>query len=136
MLGRLIEAYCHERGVDATPYGSWTLEKKEAERGAEPDECYVFGDAEDPQRPDLVIEVVLTSGGLDKLEIYRELGVQEVWFWEEGALSLNALEGKSYVPLEASKLLPGLDLAQLLRYVDVRPMTRAVREYRAELSAG
>lgn len=133
MLGCLIEAWCLERGVDVTPYGSWTLESKEAERGVEPDECYVLGAVDDPQRPDLAIEVVLTSGGVDKLELYRKLGVREVWFWQDGALSLHALEGERYQPLASSRLLPGIDLAQLLRFVDVQPMTRAVREYRAEL---
>ena len=34
-----------------------------------------------------------------------------------------------------SELLPGLDLGTLLRFVDVRPMTRAVQEYRAQIRA-
>ena len=33
MIGRLIETCCLERGVGITPYGSWTHESKEAERG-------------------------------------------------------------------------------------------------------
>lgn len=135
MLGCLLEAWCFERGVDVTPYGSWTLESKESYRGAEPDECYVLGPVDDPQRPDLAIEVVVTSGGIDKLEVYRKLGVREVWFWQEGALRLHHLQGERYAPVAESQLLPGIDLAQLLRFVDVRPMTRAVREYRAELRA-
>ncbi|MGE0712302.1 MAG: Uma2 family endonuclease [Planctomycetota bacterium] len=136
MLGRLIEAWCRETGVEITPYGSWTIESKESERGAEADECYVLGDVEDPERPDLALEVVVSSGGIDKLEIWRKLGVREVWFWQEGALSVHALRGESYVALEASELLPGVDLGLLLRFVDVRPMTRAVREYVAALRAG
>ena len=135
MLGRLVEAWCFEAGVDVTPYGSWTLESKEAERGAEPDECYVIGAVEDPQRPDLAIEVVVTSGGVDKLEIYRKLGVREVWFWQEGRIGLHCLRGDAYAPVARSELLPGIDLEQLLGFVDVRPMTRAVREYRAALRA-
>lgn len=135
MLGRLVEAWCFEAGIDVTPYGSWTLESKEAERGAEPDECYVIGAVEDPQRPDLAIEVVVTSGGVDKLEIYRRLGVREVWFWQEGRIGLHCLRGDAYLPVARSELLPGIDLEQLLGFVDVRPMTRAVREYRAALRA-
>ena len=54
------------------------------QRGVEPDECYVFGDAPDPERPDLAIEVVWTRGGIDKREIYRALGVRELWFWRRG----------------------------------------------------
>src|SRR5436190_7915044 len=50
MIGRLVEAWCLERGVDITPYGSWTLESKEAGRGIEPDECYVLSDNPQPER--------------------------------------------------------------------------------------
>ncbi|MFN9407014.1 MAG: Uma2 family endonuclease, partial [Dolichospermum sp.] len=33
------------------------------------------------KRPDLVIEVVVSSGGIDKLEAYKRLQIPEVWFW-------------------------------------------------------
>lgn len=36
--------------------------------------------SEDAERPHLAIEVVWTSGGLDKLDVYRKLGVREVWY--------------------------------------------------------
>jgi Putative restriction endonuclease len=71
-IGRLVEVWCLERGVEFSTYGSWTLKNKRSQRGAEPDECYVFGQVANPKRPDLAIEVVWTSGGLDKLEIYRK----------------------------------------------------------------
>lgn len=140
MIGRLVEAWCLERGVEITPYGSWTLEEKALERGVEPDECFVLGDDassdegdEAARRPDLAIEVALTSGGLSKLELYRGLRVREVWFWKRGAITVHVLRGDAYEAVPASEALPGLDLALLLRFVDVRPMTRAVREYREAL---
>lgn len=34
-----------------------------------------------------------------------------------------------------SEVLPGIDLGLLARFIDVRPMTRAVREYRAAIVA-
>ena len=135
MIGRLIEAWCFETGVDVTPYGSWTLQSERAERGAEADECYVLGAALEPVVPDLAIEVVVTHGGIDKLEIYRELGVREVWFWRAGALHLHALRGQAYQAIERSEVLAGIDVDQLLEFVDVRPMTRAVRAYQAALRA-
>ncbi len=133
MIGRLVEAWCLEHDVAITPYGSWTLESKETERGVEPDECYVLGDVEDPARCDLAIEVAWTRGGLDKLDVYRRLGVREVWMWKAGAIAIHALRGETYAPIERSELLPDIDQAVLLRFVDVRPMTRAVTEYRALL---
>jgi mannose/fructose-specific phosphotransferase system component IIA len=39
-----------------------------------------------------------------------------------------------YTPIERSHVLAGIDLPLLLRFVDVRPMTRAVTEFRAALS--
>lgn len=135
MIGRLVEAWCIERGVDLTPAGSWTLENKEFQRGAEPDECYIFGDVPEriPERPDLVIEVVWTSGGLRKLDVYRQLGVREVWTWKEKRILIHELVGEYCVERQRSVHLPELDLELLLPYVDVRPMTRALREYLAAL---
>jgi Uma2 family endonuclease len=136
MIGRLVEAWCFENSVGITPYRSWTLESKETERGAEPDECYVLGDVAVPQRPDLAIEVIWTSGSVNKLEIYRKLQVQEVWIWRNRELQVYVLGAdETYAQVEHSKLLPGIDLAQLLTFVDTRPMTRAVNEYRAALRA-
>lgn len=135
MIGCLVEAWCFETGVGITPYGSWTHESKETNRGVEPDECYVLGDARDPERCDLAIEVVWTSGGLNKLDVYRKLGVKELWIWKAGVIDVFALRGDQYLRIERSELLPGLDLPMLLRFVDIRPMTRAVNEYRAALPA-
>src|SRR5689334_9437733 len=44
VIGRLVEVWCLENGIEFSAFGSWTLESKDDERGAEPDECYVFGD--------------------------------------------------------------------------------------------
>jgi Uma2 family endonuclease len=133
MIGRLVEAWCFERGVDITPYGSWTLESKEADRGAEPDECYVLGSVPDPERCDLAIEVIWSTGGVDKLEVYRKLGVKEVWIWKAGRIEVFWLRDGHYVRVERSELLAGIDLDLLVRFIDVTPMTRAVAEFRAAL---
>jgi Uma2 family endonuclease len=133
MIGRLVEAWCLETGVDITPYGSWTHESKEADRGIEPDECYVLGNSAHPERADLAIEVEWTRGAIDKLDVYRKLGVREVWIWRKDRIDVFALRGEHYAQTDASEALPGLDLRLLLQFVAVRPMTRAVTEYRAAL---
>jgi len=134
-IGRLVEVWCLERGIEFSPYGSWTLEKKAAERGLEPDECYVFGRVAEPERPDLAIEVVWTAGGVKKLDIYVSLGVPEVWFWRRGRLTVHLLEGAAYAESPASRCLPGIDLAQLASYLDRPTASQAIREYRAALNA-
>jgi Uma2 family endonuclease len=133
LVGRLVEVWCLEKGIDFSPFGSWTLEKKDDARGIEPDECYVFGRQPEPERPDLAIEVVWTSGGLDKLDIYRKLGVREVWFWRRGRLTVHGLRGDVYAELLASEVLAGIDLQELVRHLDRPTASDAIREYRAAL---
>src|SRR4051812_48555663 len=42
-IGRLIEAFALERGLDLSPYGAWTLKAAPKQAGVEPDECYLLG---------------------------------------------------------------------------------------------
>jgi len=133
MIGRLVEGYCMEKGIGITPYGSWTHESKESDRGIEPDECYVIGDNPEPQRSDLAIEVEWTRGAINKLEVYRQLQVKEVWVWRKKRIEIFVLRDAHYTPSTTSTLLPGIDLDLLVRFIDMRPMTRAVSEYRAAL---
>ncbi len=135
-LGRLLEAYCTERGIAWSPYGAWLLDDESAEAGAEPDECYIFGaDPNSKAIPDLVIEVVWTSGGINKREIYRRLGIREVWFWKRDAITLFVLDGDDYTQRNESEWVPGVDLALLCRLTDVTPVSAAVAELQAILRA-
>jgi Uma2 family endonuclease len=133
IIGRLVETYCQVRGIEFDGFGSWTLESKEGERGVEPDECYVFGDVGETHCPHLAIEVVWTSGRLDKLEVYRKLGVREVWYWRRGVLTAHVLRGEHYEEVLASEVLPGIDLTQLTSFIEGRTASQAIREYRAAL---
>jgi Uma2 family endonuclease len=134
-IGHLVVVWCLENDVEFSGYGSWTLEGEDSNHGLEPDECYVFGNVPEPARPDLAIEVVWTSGGINKLEIYRKLGVREVWFWRRGRLTAHALRGEQYEQVAASEALPGIDLAELASYLDRPTASQAIREYRAALLA-
>jgi Uma2 family endonuclease len=134
-LGRLVEVFALERDVELSPYGGWTLKDAPELAGAEPDECYIVGPNQDKDRPDLVIEVIWTSGNLDKLEIYRRLKVGEVWFWRDDVLTVHVLSGNQYERAERSALLPGLDLPLLCSFLDRRSATEAMRAFRAALNA-
>ena len=76
-IARLIEVYASERDVPLYGYGSTTFRRQAKEQGLEPDECYCLG-GKLRDVPDIAIEVVLSSGGIDKLPIYAGLGVPEV----------------------------------------------------------
>jgi Uma2 family endonuclease len=95
----------------------------------------VFSAVTDPLRPDLAIEVVWTSGGVRKLDIYKQLGVQEVWFWRKGRISVHLLRDGEYVDAPSSRVLPGIDLTQLVGFLDRPTASQAIREYRAALTA-
>jgi len=133
VIGCLVEAYCLERAIRFRTLGAWTLKSEPDERAAEPDECWIFGDA-DADRPHLAIEVEWTTGRIDKLDIYRKLGVAEVWWWREGRLTPYALEGEHYVALDRSRVLPELDLPQLANFLDKPTAYDAIRAYRAALA--
>jgi Uma2 family endonuclease len=134
-IGCLVEAYAMHRGIDLSPYGAWTLRNAPKASGLEPDECYIIGADQRAERPDLAIEVQWTSGGIDKLEIYRRLGVPEVWVWREGALEVYVLNAAAYERASESVQLPGIDVPLLTSLLDNRTYPTAMQAVRAFLAA-
>ncbi|WP_088241836.1 Uma2 family endonuclease [Calothrix rhizosoleniae] len=114
-IGSLVEAYCQEKRIRYFPLGSMTLRQQKIKGGTEPDESYCIGI--EKELPDIAIEVVVTSGGLDKLEVYKRLGVNEVWYFKNNQLDVYCLGGNSYEQVEKSEILPNLDLKMLAEYV-------------------
>ena len=111
IIALLLETYFLEIDIDFYPLGSTTFRREAVARGIEPDECYCFN-SEKPV-PDLAIEIVVTSGGINDLLIYQGLGVPEVWFWQNHQFSLYYLRGNKYEQINQSQLLPDLDLKLL-----------------------
>jgi Uma2 family endonuclease len=131
IIARLIEAYAEEKDIDLNGYGNATFRREAVARGAEPDECYCLGELREV--PDLVIEIALTSGGINKLDVYRGLEVPEVWFWENNQFSIHVLQDDKYQEINGSSLLPDLDLSLLISYVGQSSQTQAVKAYRKAL---
>ncbi len=107
-LGQLLEIYMRMKDIRFYGRGSTTIGMKELGARKEPDESYCLGTRKSV--PDLAIEVTVTSGGIDTLEIYRRVGVREVWFWEDGVISVYCLRSTGYELVSKSELLPELDL--------------------------
>ncbi len=133
-ISRLLEAYLEETRTRFWGLGSTTFRKEEKKRGTEPDECYCIGT--EKEFPDLAIEVVLSSGGVDKLAVYKKLEVTEVWFWQNNQFSLYRLRGDEYEKIPKSELLPDLDLALLAKYVAQPDPLEAVVEFREKVRQG
>ena len=130
-IARLLELFCLERDIPLYGYGSTTFRREERERGLEPDECYCRG--EDREIPDVAIEVIATHGSLDKLEVYRGLGVQEVWLFESGAFRVFCLRGEAYAEVPGSEILPEVDLSRVAYYTMQADQYAALRAFRAEI---
>lgn len=133
-IARLIELFALEREVPLQGYGSTTFRKALEERGLEPDECYVLDrELTDDEFPDIALEVVISSGGINKLEVYRGLGVREVWFWYQGQFHLYALKGGSYSSIARSELIPELDFVELAAFAEQTDQLAALKRYQALL---
>ncbi len=127
----VLDAYLSHLGITYEGVGSWLLKEAPKKAGLEPDECFILHDVS-KQRPDLAIEVVWTSGGIDKLEIYRRLGIREVWFWKNDEVSIHVLAEHGYEARTTSELLPGFDfglVAKMLELPALSDVHRAFREH-------
>jgi hypothetical protein len=61
------------------------------------------------------------------------MGVREVWFFENGAFSLHELAGEGYRPIDASRLVPGLDFMALARFASIEDQHDALMALRTWL---
>jgi Uma2 family endonuclease len=134
IVARLVELYALERDISLTGLGSTTFKEAAKERGAEPDECYCIG--EEKEVPDIAFEVIVTSGGINKLALYEGLGVPEVWFWRAGAFHLYGLGPQGYQRRDRSVFLPEIDFAQVASLAELPDQTQAVRTFRDSLRGG
>ncbi len=137
IIATLLEALFLEWNIRIVPTGSVTQEREKV-ASAQADESYCFGEAK--PIPDLSIEVVFTSGSADKLQRYRALGVPEVWFWEDGLLTLHRLDESGYTRIYRSQIpeLADLDIELLSRHIILgeTDWLGAVHGFRAAIARG
>jgi Uma2 family endonuclease len=130
-IGYLLEFYLLLAGFDFTPTGSMTLESESGLVKREADKSYKL--APGRSRPDLAIEIVFTSGGINKLEAYKRLKIAEVWFWEDGVLALYHLRQGGdqwrYEKIATSEAVPGIDLDLLLRCINMVNHVDAIKTF-------
>ena len=130
LLARMVEVFTLEHKIACHSGGSTTFRQTAKQRGLEPDECYWiqneprmrsrkdFDPDKDPP-PDLAIEVDITSSSLDRMSIYADLGVPEVWRFDGETLTFSLLQGGRYEPGERSQALPALTSAVLTRFLQL-----------------
>ena len=148
LLGRLIDAWTEDRGLAVQAGRTTTFQRKDLERGLEPDNCYYIDhelqvrdrnelDLSIDPPPDLVLEVDVRSSSLVRLPSYAAMGVPEVWRWRNEQIQVYRLEGDDYQPVDASQALAGFPInaaADLLRERLTSDDNALVRRFRNLIS--
>jgi Uma2 family endonuclease len=129
LLARFIETLTFELNIPLHSGKSTTFKKVTKKRGLEPDECYwiqherqMHGkmdfDIDTDPPPDLAIEVDITSSSLDRMSIYADLGVLEVWRFDGEALRVYHLgKGSKYTEHDRSRAFPFLPMEGVMRFL-------------------
>ncbi|MBD2091838.1 Uma2 family endonuclease [Microcoleus sp. FACHB-1515] len=127
----LLENYLRVKGIRFYSRGGPTLGRKEQGARNEPDESFSIGTR--GQYPDLVFEVTVTSGGVDRLEGYRRMSVTEVWFWEDGVLDIYHLRSNGYEKVSNTELVQNFPIDLFTRYITYHDQYDAVNEFLAAI---
>jgi Uma2 family endonuclease len=131
LLAGMLCQFLLEKDISFRPTGSATLQGEAKGSSKEPDLSYYFGEnRRQRETPDLAIEVIFTSGNINKLEYYRRFNIAEVWFWEDGVFSIYQLKSEGYDRISKSVLLPDLDLELLGRCLQMSEEKEALKVFR------
>jgi len=127
VLGRFVETLAEEFQIQIYPLGSTTLKRPELS-GVEPDECFYIRHisavrgkkridlTEDPV-PDLVIEIDVTSSSQNRLQIYADLGIAEIWIYNGSTLIIKQLQHSSYITSQTSQFFPNLSIPEVVGFL-------------------
>jgi Uma2 family endonuclease len=152
LFGFFVFQVADELEMDYEPLGMTTWKRPAMEKGLEADQCYYILhaaivrqkdelDLEVDPPPDLAIEIDITSSSLNRMAIYAELRVPELWRYDgESLVIYELLADGTYRPCATSPSFPGLRPAEVVRLIErgrtipKRQWAREIREYvRAEL---
>ncbi|CCI20270.1 Genome sequencing data, contig C309 [Microcystis aeruginosa PCC 9807] len=123
VAGRFVETMAEELRIRIEPLGSTTFKRPQLS-GAEPDECFYIDNIEavrgkkrldlneDPA-PDLVIEIDVTSSSQNRLQVYADLGVAEVWVYNGESLVIQQLQNGTYITSPTSQFFPNLPILEI-----------------------
>ncbi|MEM9275660.1 MAG: Uma2 family endonuclease [Cyanobacteria bacterium P01_F01_bin.143] len=145
LMGRFVETLAEESEIPIYPLGSTTFKRPELS-GAEPDECfYIYNidavrgkkrlDLTKDPAPDLVIEIDVTSSSYNRLQVYADLGVAEVWIYDGESLVIKQLENKIYITSQKSQFFQHLPITEIVQFlqqaetVDYLELVKAFRQW-------
>lgn len=144
VLGRFVETLAEELDVQIYPLGSTTFQRVELS-GAEPDKCFYIRNIaevrgkkrlnliEDPP-PDLVVEIDVTSSSRNRLQVYADLGVAEVWVYNGETLVIQQLQNGTYRVSQTSQFfanIPVPEIAIFLQRATTEDYLQLVKAFRS-----
>ena len=129
-LAYLVGILAEEKGLEWRDLGSTTFRREDLASGFEPDSCFYFQSeslvrnreeidlAIDPA-PDLVIEIDLSSGSINKLTLYGQVGVAEIWRYDGDTIYFHLLQNDgSYLTSPTSVIFPCLSAQYLTEVME------------------
>ena len=141
VIGTIVQDIAEELEIDYESLGSTTWKRKSIQIGVEPDNCFYFQneaairgqlefDLERDSPPDMVLEIDLTSKSLPRFPIYADLGVPEIWCYDNGKLTVYLLNNGKYWESEKSSIFPNLPIADIPNLIEKRRENgrRAIRQ--------
>jgi Uma2 family endonuclease len=143
VMGRFVETLAEESAIQIYPLGSTTFKRPKLS-GAEPGECFYLSNidavrgkkrldlAEDPA-PDLVVEIDVTSPSDNRLQVYADLGVAEVWIYDGESLVIQQLQNGIYVTSLTSQFflnIPIPEIAGFLQQAETIDYLELVKSFR------
>lgn len=140
-LAHLVWLVAAEIGIDLVDVGSMTYRRAAAQRGFEPDSSFYIQHAIVARRhdfdvaveppPDLVIEINASRSSLNKLDLYFQLGVPEVWIWELERATFLGLGPDRYEEVSQSRVLPTFTNDVATRFIENSRTLASDEWYRA-----
>lgn len=130
LLAEMVKRLSLAHGVHYACGASTTFRRKGIEKGVEPDQCFWIANAarmrgkksvnlKSDSPPDLVIEVDITRSSLDRLRIFAQFGVPEVWRFDGRRFStLTLRKNKTYRLANRSLSFPTFPMPVIQEFLD------------------
>jgi len=143
LLARIVGVLAEELDLPLKEFGSVTLNRQDINKGAEPDSSFYIQNSAliqgtkidisvDPP-PDLVLEIDITNSSTRSFAIYQQLGIPEIWRYNNGYVKIYQLQNGEYQECEFSgtfKMISGSVLDHFLQMLATEDSTRIVRAVR------
>ncbi len=128
-IGRIVDSVAATIGIPVRNVGSTTFRRQSLERGFEPDASFYVQhekrirglrevDLEIDPPPDLIVEMEVSRTAIDKLPMFADMGIPEIWRCDGKRVTIHVLDGDHYRESPFSLALPMVSGDVLTRFLD------------------